>query len=537
MPARRIIPCLDVKDGRVVKGVQFRDHRDVGDIVEHALRYRDEGADELVFYDITASAEGRSLDPAWVRRIARVIDIPFAVAGGIRTPRPGRRLPRRRRRQGLDQLARARAAGADRGAGPRFRQPVRRARRRQLRATTATIASSNIPAASRRPATPACARSTGCARRPSAAPARSCSTACAATACAPATTSPTRTAVVEAVDGAGDRLGRRRRARAFPRRLRRGRRERRARRHRLPRPADRHPRTEGVSRAHAGSKCAADRGRHRPRSTGTRWTACCPPIVQDAATRQLLMLGYMNREALDGDAGRAASPPSSAARRGGCGRRARPAATVSPSARSTPIATTTPCWCCAEPAGPTCHLGTDELLRRRRRRRASAGSAELARIVARARGSGDPRTATPRACSAKGPTRIAQKIGEEGVELALAGAGRRRARRASRRAADLLYHLTVLMEARGFGWDDVAAVLAERHVTLAGARAASERTPQPPDGSGPRTDESSPSGLHRLVEQFPAFAAARTWPALKSSPPRQLPIIPPAPRTTGISAL
>ena len=83
MPAARIIPCLDVRDGRVVKGVRFRDHRDVGDIVEHALRYRDEGADELVFYDITASAEGRSLDTAWVRRISEVIDIPFAVAGGI----------------------------------------------------------------------------------------------------------------------------------------------------------------------------------------------------------------------------------------------------------------------------------------------------------------------------------------------------------------------------------------------------------------------------------------------------------------------
>ena len=85
MPARRIIPCLDVKDGRVVKGVQFRDHRDVGDIVEHAMRYREEGADELVFYDISASAEGRTLDVAWVRRIAREIDIPFTVAGGVRT--------------------------------------------------------------------------------------------------------------------------------------------------------------------------------------------------------------------------------------------------------------------------------------------------------------------------------------------------------------------------------------------------------------------------------------------------------------------
>jgi len=85
LPARRIIPCLDVKDGRVVKGVQFRGHRDAGDIVEQAMRYRDEGADELVFYDITASAEGRSVDLAWVRKVAQVIDIPFAVAGGLRT--------------------------------------------------------------------------------------------------------------------------------------------------------------------------------------------------------------------------------------------------------------------------------------------------------------------------------------------------------------------------------------------------------------------------------------------------------------------
>jgi cyclase len=84
MPARRIIPCLDVKDGRVVKGVQFRNHRDMGDIVEHAARYRDEGADELVFYDITASAEQRTLDLSWVRRVAMTIDVPFAVAGGLR---------------------------------------------------------------------------------------------------------------------------------------------------------------------------------------------------------------------------------------------------------------------------------------------------------------------------------------------------------------------------------------------------------------------------------------------------------------------
>ena len=85
MLSRRIIPCLDVREGRVVKGVKFRDHVDMGDIVELAMRYRDQGADELVFYDITASPQGRSVDRGWVERVARVIDIPFCVAGGIRS--------------------------------------------------------------------------------------------------------------------------------------------------------------------------------------------------------------------------------------------------------------------------------------------------------------------------------------------------------------------------------------------------------------------------------------------------------------------
>ena len=84
MLSRRIVPCLDVLDGRVVKGVRFRDHVDMGDIVELALRYRDAGADELVFYDIAASPQGRSVDREWIRRVSRLLDIPFCVAGGIR---------------------------------------------------------------------------------------------------------------------------------------------------------------------------------------------------------------------------------------------------------------------------------------------------------------------------------------------------------------------------------------------------------------------------------------------------------------------
>lgn len=85
MLSRRIIPCLDVRDGQVVKGVRFRDHVVVGDIVELALRYRDAGADELVFYDITASPAGRRVAVDWVARVARELDIPFCVAGGIRS--------------------------------------------------------------------------------------------------------------------------------------------------------------------------------------------------------------------------------------------------------------------------------------------------------------------------------------------------------------------------------------------------------------------------------------------------------------------
>ena len=84
MLSKRIIPCLDVKNGQVVKGVQFQNHEIVGEVVELAQRYAAEGADELVFYDITASSDRRTVTSDWVEQVARVIDIPFCVAGGIR---------------------------------------------------------------------------------------------------------------------------------------------------------------------------------------------------------------------------------------------------------------------------------------------------------------------------------------------------------------------------------------------------------------------------------------------------------------------
>lgn len=98
MLAKRIIPCLDVKDGRTVKGVHFEGLRDVGDAVELGSRYAAEGADELVYLDISATQEGRHTFTRLVERIARHIDIPFTVGGGIST---------------MDDAERLLAAGAD----------------------------------------------------------------------------------------------------------------------------------------------------------------------------------------------------------------------------------------------------------------------------------------------------------------------------------------------------------------------------------------------------------------------------------------
>jgi len=85
MLTKRIIPCLDVRNGRVTKGVKFKNNVDLGDPVEMAVRYSEGGADELVFYDITASAERRPVDIKMVEAVAKSVRIPFAVGGGIST--------------------------------------------------------------------------------------------------------------------------------------------------------------------------------------------------------------------------------------------------------------------------------------------------------------------------------------------------------------------------------------------------------------------------------------------------------------------
>jgi len=83
MLMKRVIPCLDVRNGRVTKGVRFANNVDLGDPVEMAVKYSEDGADELVFYDITASAENRPIDIGMVEAVAKSVRIPFAVGGGI----------------------------------------------------------------------------------------------------------------------------------------------------------------------------------------------------------------------------------------------------------------------------------------------------------------------------------------------------------------------------------------------------------------------------------------------------------------------
>ncbi|MEI6971062.1 MAG: imidazole glycerol phosphate synthase subunit HisF [bacterium] len=98
MLTKRIIPCLDIREKKVTKGVQFRDNVVLGDPVEMAVRYYEDGCDELVVYDITASAERRPIDIEMVKEVARAIFIPFAVGGGI---------------SGLEDMSRALLAGAE----------------------------------------------------------------------------------------------------------------------------------------------------------------------------------------------------------------------------------------------------------------------------------------------------------------------------------------------------------------------------------------------------------------------------------------
>ena len=126
MLSKRIIPCLDVRDGRTTKGIKFRNNVDIGDPVAMARLYYEAGADELVFYDITASSDRRNIMIDVVRRVAAEILIPFSVGGGIRNLNDMRDVLL----AGAEKVSVNSAAildpGADHRRGPGLRQPVHR---------------------------------------------------------------------------------------------------------------------------------------------------------------------------------------------------------------------------------------------------------------------------------------------------------------------------------------------------------------------------------------------------------------------------
>jgi phosphoribosyl-ATP pyrophosphohydrolase/phosphoribosyl-AMP cyclohydrolase len=184
-----------------------------------------------------------------------------------------------------------------------------------------------------------------------------------------------------------------------------------------------------------------------------------PAVVQDSATGQMLMLGYMNREALAATLGTGFATFHSRSKerlwqKGETSGNRLAVRGVFADCDADALLVK------AEPEGPTCHLGTTSCF-------SEAGAdgvgflAELARIVRERAAGGDPASYTVRLL-AEGTARIAQKVGEEGVEVALA-AVTRDAAGCAEEMADLLYHLVVLMEARGLRWEDVAEKLRERH--------------------------------------------------------------------------
>ena len=126
MLKKRIIPCLDIRDGRVVKGIQFENIRDAGDPVETARRYSQLGADEITFLDINATHEGRSTMFDVVERTAEQVFIPFTVGGGIRDIDTIREVLRRGADRSIPQFACGANAGADRGRRHALWEPVYR---------------------------------------------------------------------------------------------------------------------------------------------------------------------------------------------------------------------------------------------------------------------------------------------------------------------------------------------------------------------------------------------------------------------------
>ena len=193
-----------------------------------------------------------------------------------------------------------------------------------------------------------------------------------------------------------------------------------------------------------------------------------PAIVQDASTSRVLMVGYMNKEALsatlaDGFVTFFSRSKERLWQKGETSRNRLRLRAVFEDCDADALLVL------ADPEGPTCHLGTRSCFARDTS--GPAWLAALSEIIAERASSGEDSSYT-RQLLDSGPQRIGQKIGEEGVEVALAAVSRD-TRGCAEEVADLLYHVAVLMEARDFGWNDVIAVLKERHAKISNAPTAS----------------------------------------------------------------
>jgi len=454
MLSRRLVPCLDVRDGQVVKGVRFRDHVVVGAIEELALRYRNEGADELVFYDITASPQGRSVDRDWVERVSRIIDIPFCVAGGIRSVADARVIlnagadkisvntPALERPALVAELADAFGVQCvvvgidslrDEDGDWRVRaytgdpERMRAMPRRTLdwveevqRLGAGEIVLNCMGADGVRAGYDlrSCRRSGNAARCPwwpRAAPAcRRISATCS----------------------------------SMPTPMRRW------------RPVSSIPARSGSP--NSSSTCEGRAWRcvmnsdEIDRLAWEKQSGLIPAVVQDARNQRVLMLGYMSREAL--------------ARTLSSGRvcfYSRSRKTLWMKGESSGdflelVSLETDCdrdtlLVQALPHGPTCHLKRASCFPS-----APAGFlAELDALV-RTREAERPAGSYTTRLFESGTRRIAQKVGEEGVETALAAVAQDGDALLGE-GADLVFHLMVLLRARGLGWDELLSVLATRH--------------------------------------------------------------------------
>jgi imidazoleglycerol phosphate synthase cyclase subunit/phosphoribosyl-ATP pyrophosphohydrolase len=432
----------------------------VGDILVLAERYRDEGADEVVFYDITASPEGRSVDRAWVRRVAQVLDIPFCVAGGIRSVEDAEAI--------LNEGAEKVSINSPALTNPSLIEEL--ATRFGSQCVVIGIDSANVaggykvfqftgdPNRSRNTGRDTlawvkevqergageivlnCMTSDGVRRGYDVAQLGAVRDIC--------------DVPLVASGGAG----------ALRERVREGARGRRARRKRVPFGSDRHSGSEDDAGGlgHRGAPVNAYAAFDAGKVDFGKSDGLVPAIVQDADTGAVLMLAYMNREALEQTLARRRAVFYSRSKqrlweKGETTGHTLDVVDLALDCDADTLLVT------ARPRGPACHNGTLTCFGDEPRSAAStiAFLAKLEAVVAQ-RANEKPDASYTAKLLAKGLNKVAQKVGEEGVETALAGVNETD-EKLTEESADLLFHLLVLLRARGISLQHVVRELERRH--------------------------------------------------------------------------